>query len=76
MDERDALDREAARLLLRFRPEHSASQRGGRYAATLFPVFMLLGASTSRRTHETLLIVGSLGLALLAALFVTLHKVY
>ncbi len=48
----------------------------GRYAATLFPVFMLLGASTSRRTHEALLIVGSLGLALLAALFVTLHKVY
>jgi hypothetical protein len=37
---------------------------------------MLLGASTSRRTHETLLIVGSLGLALLAALFVTLHGVY
>ena len=48
----------------------------GRYAATLFPVFMLLGTNTSRRTHETLLIVGSLGLALLAALFVTLHKVY
>jgi hypothetical protein len=48
----------------------------GRYAATLFPVFMLLGASRSRRTHETLLIVGSLGLALLTALFVTLHKVY
>ncbi len=48
----------------------------GRYAATLFPVFMLLGTNTSRRTHETLLIVGGLGLALLAALFVTLHKVY
>ncbi len=48
----------------------------GRYAATLFPFFMLLGTNRSRRIHETLLIVGSLGLALLAALFVTGHKVY
>jgi hypothetical protein len=48
----------------------------GRYAATLFPVFMLLGTIRSRRAHETLLIAGCLGLALLTALFVTLHKVY
>lgn len=48
----------------------------GRYAATLFPVFMLLGATTSRRVHEALLIVGSLGLALLSALLVAQYKVY
>jgi hypothetical protein len=48
----------------------------GRYAATLFPVFMLLGASTSRRAHEALVVLGSLGLALLSALFVLQHKVY
>jgi hypothetical protein len=48
----------------------------GRYAATLFPVFMLLGAMTSRRVHEALLIVGSLGLALLSALLVAQYKVY
>ena len=48
----------------------------GRYAATLFPVFMLLGSVTSRRAHEALLIIGALVLSLLAALFVTLHPLY
>ena len=48
----------------------------GRYCATLFPVFLLLGATTSRRTAQALVISGSLGLGLLAALFVLQHKVY
>jgi hypothetical protein len=48
----------------------------GRYAATLFPVFMLLGSVTSKRVHEALLVTGSLALSLLASLFVTFHKVY
>ena len=48
----------------------------GRYVATVFPFFMLLGGIRSRRVHEALLLLGALGLALLAALFVTLHKVY
>ena len=49
----------------------------GRYAATLFPVFMLLGGSvTSRRVHETLLVTGALLLSLLSALFTTWHPVY
>lgn len=48
----------------------------GRYAATLFPVFMLLGAATSKRLHEALLVIGSLLLSLLASLFATMHPVY
>jgi hypothetical protein len=48
----------------------------GRYASTLFPVFMFLGATSSRRVHEALLIGGALWLALLVALFVTHHPVY
>ena len=48
----------------------------GRYAATLFPVFMLLGSTTSKRVHEALLIAGALVLSLLASLFVTFHPVY
>ena len=32
----------------------------GRYSATLFPVFMLLGSATSRRVHEALLAIGAL----------------
>jgi len=49
----------------------------GRYAATLFPVFMLLGgAVTSRRVHEALLVTGALLLSLLSALFTTWHPVY
>jgi hypothetical protein len=49
----------------------------GRYAATLFPVFMLLGGTvTSRRVHEALLVSGALLLSLLSALFTTWHPVY
>jgi hypothetical protein len=49
----------------------------GRYAATLFPVFMLLGSVVrSRRVHEALLLSGALVLSLLSALFATWHPVY
>jgi hypothetical protein len=48
----------------------------GRYAATLFPVFMLLGVVPSRRVHEAILISGALLLSLLSSLFVTFHPVY
>jgi hypothetical protein len=48
----------------------------GRYAATLFPAFILMGMITSQRIHDVLLIVGSLGLVLLITLFVTLHPIY
>jgi len=49
----------------------------GRYAATLFPVFVLLGSGvTSRRLHEFLLIGGALLLSLLSALFTTWHPIY
>jgi hypothetical protein len=49
----------------------------GRYAATLFPVFVLLGTSVrSRRLHEALLVSGALVLSLLSALFATWHPVY
>ena len=49
----------------------------GRYAATLFPFFLLLGAVvTSRRVHEFLLISGALLLSLLSALFATWHPIY
>jgi hypothetical protein len=49
----------------------------GRYAATLFPVFVLLGSGvTSRRVHEALLICGALLLSLLSALFATWHPIY
>lgn len=48
----------------------------GRYATTLFPVFMLLGSIRSRRVHEALLITGALALSLLAALFATFHPIY
>jgi hypothetical protein len=48
----------------------------GRYAATLFPVFMLLGTITSRRVHEAILIGSALVLSLLASLFVALHPIY
>ena len=49
----------------------------GRYAATLFPVFMLLGSVVrSRRAHEALLVSGALLLSLLSALFATWHPVY
>ena len=49
----------------------------GRYAATLFPVFMLLGSLVrSRRVHEALLVSGALVLSLLSALFATWRPVY
>jgi hypothetical protein len=49
----------------------------GRYAATLFPVFMLLGnVVRSRRVHEAILVGGALLLSLLSALFVTWRPVY
>jgi len=49
----------------------------GRYAATLFPVFVLLGSGvTSRRVHEALLISGALLLSLLSALFTTWRPIY
>jgi Mannosyltransferase (PIG-V) len=49
----------------------------GRYAATLFPVFMLLGSVVrSRRVHEALLLSGALVLSLLSALFATWRPVY
>ena len=49
----------------------------GRYAATLFPVFMLLGSRVrSRRVHEALLVSGALVLSLLSALFATWRPVY
>jgi hypothetical protein len=48
----------------------------GRYSATLFPVFMYLGTTRSQRTHEALLVVGSLWLALNIGLFVTQRPVY
>jgi hypothetical protein len=48
----------------------------GRYTATLFPFFMLLGGIRSQRAHEALLIGFALVLSLLASLFVTLHPMY
>jgi hypothetical protein len=49
----------------------------GRYAATLFPVFMLLGSVVrSQRVHEALLLSGALVLSLLSALFATWRPIY
>lgn len=48
----------------------------GRYAAVLFPVFMVLGGLRSPRLHEALLIVGALLRALFVCLFVTLRPIY
>jgi hypothetical protein len=49
----------------------------GRYAATLFPVFMLLGSVVrSQRVHEALLVSGALLLSLLSALFATWRPIY
>jgi hypothetical protein len=48
----------------------------GRYAATLFPVFMLLGTITSRRVHEAILIGSALVLSLLTSLFAGFYPVY
>ena len=48
----------------------------GRYAATLFPVFMLLGTITSRRVHEAILIGSALVLSLLTSLFAGFYPIY
>jgi hypothetical protein len=48
----------------------------GRYAATLFPAFMLLGTITSRRVHEAILIGSALVLSLLTSLFAGFYPVY
>ncbi len=48
----------------------------GRYAATLFPVFMLLGTVPSKRIHEAILIGSALVLSLLSSLFVAFYPVY
>lgn len=48
----------------------------GRYAAVLFPVFMLLGGVRSSRAHEALIITGSLLLALYVTFFVTQQPIY
>lgn len=48
----------------------------GRYAATLFPAFMLLGTIRSRRVHEALLVGSALVLSLLASLFAGFYPIY
>ncbi len=48
----------------------------GRYAAVLFPAFMLAGSFKSRLLHEAILIFASLFLALFVCLFVTLRPIY
>lgn len=65
----------AAGILIPF--SSNALEGIGRYASTLFPVFMYLGATVrSRRLHEALLVGASLWLALNIALFVTQRPVY
>ena len=48
----------------------------GRYAAVLFPAFMLLGAIRSPWAHEGILIAASLFLAFFVCLFVSLRPIY
>lgn len=48
----------------------------GRYAAVLFPAFMLVASVKSWLLHETILIAAPLFLALFVCLFVTLHPIY
>jgi hypothetical protein len=48
----------------------------GRYAATLFPAFMLLGSVRSPRLHEAFLIASAIVLSLLASLFVLSFPIY
>jgi hypothetical protein len=48
----------------------------GRYAAVLFPAFILAGTIKSSRAHELILIVFSLFHALFICLFVTLRPIY
>ena len=47
----------------------------GRYAAVLFPVFMVAGSFKSARLHEAVVIVSALFLALLVGLFVNWYPV-
>ena len=54
----------------------SALEGVGRYAAVLFPAFMLVGSFKSRRWHEAILIVSALFLALFVCLFVTDRPIY
>lgn len=48
----------------------------GRYAAVLFPAFMLLGSFRSSRVHEAILVISSLFLALFVGLFVNLYALF
>jgi hypothetical protein len=48
----------------------------GRYAATLFPAFMLLGTIRSRRVHEAILVGSALVLSLFASLFAGFYPIY
>jgi mannosyltransferase PIG-V len=48
----------------------------GRYAAVLFPAFMLLGSIKSSRAHDAILIASSLYLAFFVCLFVSLRPIY
>jgi hypothetical protein len=48
----------------------------GRYAAVLFPVFMLAGSARSPRLHEAILVTASLFLTLLVCLFGTGRPIY
>jgi hypothetical protein len=48
----------------------------GRYAAVLFPAFMLVGSFKSPRLHEAILIIAPLFLALFISLFVTMYPIY
>ena len=48
----------------------------GRYAAVLFPAFMLAGSFKSPRLHEAILIVAALFLALFVCLFSTGRPIY
>jgi Gpi18-like mannosyltransferase len=48
----------------------------GRYAAVLFPTFMLAGNVKSRRVHEAILITAALFLALFVGLFATNRPIY
>ena len=54
----------------------SALEGIGRYAAVLFPAFMLAGTIRSQRAHELILIVFSHFHALFLCLFVTLRPIY
>ena len=48
----------------------------GRYAAVLFPAFMVVGSFTSPRVHEAILVASALFLALFVCLFATGRPIY